>query len=136
MKTFKKIYDLLSRKERRQVLYLLIMILFMALLDAIGVASIMPFIAVLTNPDLIENNIFINNLFEYSSLFGVRTNEQFLFSLGILVFCLLVFSLAFKALLTYFQLRFSAMCQYGLSKRMMERYLNQPYSWFLNRHQC
>ena len=26
------------------------------------------------------------------------------------------------------------MCQYGLSKRMMERYLNQPYSWFLNRH--
>ena len=134
MKTFKKIYDLLSRKERRQVLYLLIMILFMALLDAIGVASIMPFIAVLTNPDLIENNIFINNLFEYSSLFGVRTNEQFLFSLGILVFCLLVFSLAFKALLTYFQLRFSAMCQYGLSKRMMERYLNQPYSWFLNRH--
>ena len=42
MKTFKKIYDLLSHRERRQVLYLLIMILFMALLDAIGVASIMP----------------------------------------------------------------------------------------------
>ena len=134
MKTFKKIYDLLSYQERRQVLYLLIMILFMALLDAIGVASILPFIAVLTNPDLIENNIFINNLFTYSNLVGVRTNEQFLFSLGILVFFLLVFSLVFKALLTYLQLRFSAMCQYGLSKRMMERYLNQPYSWFLNRH--
>jgi len=134
MKTFKKIFDLLSRRERKQVFYLLIMILFMALLDAIGVASIMPFIAVLTNPDLIENNVFINSLFNYSNILGVRTNEQFLFTLGSLVFFLLVFSLAFKALLTYLQLRFSSMCQYGLSKRMMERYLNQPYSWFLNRH--
>ena len=134
MKTFKKIFDLLSRSERKQVLYLLIMILFMALLDAVGVASIMPFIAVLTNPNFIESNIFIKNLFNYSNAFGVETNEQFLFALGILVFFLLVFSLAFKALLTYFQLRFSSMCQYGLSKRMMERYLNQPYTWFLNRH--
>ena len=134
MKSFKKIFDLLSVSERKQVFYLLIMILFMALLDVIGVASIMPFIGVLTNPDLIENNIFINNLFNYSNIIGVKTKEEFLFALGILVFLLLVFSLAFKALLTYVQLRFVAMSQYGLSKRMMERYLNQPYSWFLNRH--
>ena len=26
------------------------------------------------------------------------------------------------------------MCEYGLSKRMTESYLNQPYSWFLGRH--
>ncbi len=134
MKTFKKIFDLLSHQERKQVFYLLIMILFMALLDVIGIASIMPFIAVLTNPDLIESNVLINKLYNYSNLFGVKTNEQFLFSLGVLVFFLLVFSLAFKALLAYSQLRFSAMCQYGLSKRLMERYLNQPYSWFLSRH--
>ena len=117
MKTFKKIFDLLSPQERRQVFYLLIMILLMAFLDVIGVASIMPFIGVLTNPDLIENNLFINKLFNYSNLLGVKTNEEFLFALGIIVFFLLVFSLAFKALLTYLQLRFSSMCQYGLSKR-------------------
>jgi ATP-binding cassette, subfamily B, bacterial PglK len=134
MKTFKKIFDLLSPRERKQVFYLLIMVLFMALLDVVGVASIMPFIAVLTNPDLIESNTLIRNLFNYSNIIGVKTSEQFLFTLGILVFFLLVFSLAFKAILTYIQLRFSSMCQYGLSKRMMERYLNQPYSWFLNRH--
>ena len=71
MKTFKKIFDLLSHRERRQVFYLLMMILFMALLDVIGIASIMPFIAVLTNPDLIQNNILINKLYNYSNLFGV-----------------------------------------------------------------
>ena len=134
MKTFKKILNLLSSHERRQVVYLLIMILFMALLDTLGVASIMPFIAVLTNPDIIQTNILINNIFKFSNIFGVETNNQFLFVLGVAVFFLLVFSLLFKALLNYLQLRFSSMCQYGLSKRMLESYLNQPYSWFLNRH--
>ena len=62
MKTFKKIFDLLSPRERRQVFYLLIMILIMALLDVIGVASIMPFIAVLTNPDIVEKNPFLCDL--------------------------------------------------------------------------
>ena len=134
MKNFKKIFDLLSHRERRQVIYLLIMILFMALLDVLGVASIMPFIAVLTNPEIIQTNILINNIFKFSNIVGVETNNQFLFALGVMVFFLLVFSLAFKALLSYFQLRFTSMCQYGLSKRMLEHYLNQPYSWFLNRH--
>ena len=107
MKTFKKIFDLLSRRERKQVFYLLIMILFMALLDTLGVASIMPFIAVLTNPDIIQTNILINKIFKFSNIFGVETNNQFLFVLGVAVFFLLVFSLIFKAILSYSQLRFS-----------------------------
>ena len=37
------------------------MILIMAILDAVGVASIMPFIAVLTNPEIVENNFFFLN---------------------------------------------------------------------------
>ena len=97
MKTFKKIFDLLSPRERRQVFYLLIMILIMALLDVIGVASIMPFIGVLSNPDLIENNILINNLFNYSNLLGVKTNDQFLFVLGILVFFFAGFFISFQS---------------------------------------
>ena len=110
------------------------MVLFMALLDALGVASIMPFIAVLTNPDLIETNILINKVYKYLNAFGVNSNQEFLFILGFFVFFILVFSLIFKAFLTYLQLRFTSMCEYGLSKRMTESYLNQPYSWFLSRH--
>ena len=134
MNTLTKILDLLSHKEQRRAIFLLVMILFMALLDTLGVASIMPFIAVLANPDLIETNIYINNAFNYSNTLGVKTNEQFLFALGLFVFFVLVFSLIFKACLTYLQLRFTSMCEYGLSRRMLEGYLNQPYSWFLNRH--
>ena len=134
MKTLIKISNLLSKDERRRAFFILIMVIFMALLDALGVASIMPFIAVLTNPDLIETNILINKVYKYLNAFGVNSNQEFLFFLGFFVFFILVFSLIFKAFLTYLQLRFTSMCEYGLSKRMTESYLNQPYSWFLSRH--
>ncbi len=134
MNTFKKILDLLSSQERKKVFYLLCMIITMALLETLGVASILPFIAVLTNPELIQTNILIKQIFNYSTILGVKTDQQFLFFLGLSVFFILVFSLIFKAFLIFFQLRFSSMCEYGLSKRVLQSYLNQPYSWFLNRH--
>ena len=106
----------------------------MALLDMIGVASILPFMAVLSNPSVIETNIFLKKMFEFASIFGVNNNEQFLFFLGLTVLFCLIFSLIFKAITTYFQIKFVQMREYSISKRLIEGYLHQPYKWFLHRH--
>jgi len=134
MHTIKNLIFLLTPHERKRALVLLIMILIMALLDMIGVASILPFIAVLTNPTLIETNLFLNSLYQALFIFGVETNQHFIFALGILLFLLLVISLSFKALTIYFQVKFIEMCEYNISKRLVEGYLNQPYSWFITQH--
>lgn len=134
MQTLTKLLYLLSPHERRRGFILAGMFLVMALLDIIGVASIMPFIFVLTNPGLIETNILLNTTFQASSRLGIETNQQFLFALGSLFFVLLVVSLTFKAITTYVQTHFVQMLQYSIAKRLVEGYLHQPYSWFLNRH--
>lgn len=133
-KIIKKFIYLLTVKERKQALLLLIMVIIMALLDTIGVASIMPFVAVLSNPLLIETNYFLNTLFEMSSIFGVETSQQFLFALGIAVFLLLVISISFKAVTIYFQTLFITKLQHSAEKRLVEGYIHQPYIWFLNKH--
>ena len=134
MYTIKNLIFLLTPHERKRAMLLLSMILIMAVLDMIGVASILPFMAVLTNPNLIETNLFLNSLYHASFIFGVETNQHFMFALGILLFSLLVISLGFKALTIYFQVRFIEMCEYSISKRLVEGYLNQPYSWFITQH--
>jgi len=58
MQFFKKLLFFLSPHERKHAGVLLIMIIIMALLETIGVASILPFMAVLTNPNIIEQIIF------------------------------------------------------------------------------
>jgi ABC-type multidrug transport system fused ATPase/permease subunit len=131
MCAFNKLLNLLTIQERKRALLVLIMILVMALLDMIGVASIMPFMTILANPGLVETNTFLN--FTYIKL-GFTDPQQFLFALGILVFIILVVSLAFKALTAYTQLRFNLMCEYSISRRLMGGYLHQSYSWFLSRH--
>jgi len=134
MQTFKKLLFLLSPDERKNAVFLLIMIVIMALLDVIGVASLLPFMAVLTNPSIIETNLILNTMFQFSKIFGVENSQQFIFVLGILVFLLLVFSLTFKALTTYIQMRFVLMREYSIGRRLVKGYLHQPYSWFLGRH--
>ncbi len=126
-----KLVDLLTPKERVQAQLLLGMILIMALLDAIGVASIMPFMAVVTNPGLIETNPLLSTLYK---VMGSPSQRDFLLVFGILVFIFLLFSLIFKALTTYCQLRFNLLREYSIGKRLVEAYLHQPYSWFLSRN--
>ncbi len=134
MQTLFKLISLLTPYERKRAGLLLIMMIIMALLDMIGVASILPFITVLTNPEVVQTNSILNKMYEISNIFGVENNQDFLFALGILVFTILVTSLMFKALTTYAQLRFVLMRGYSISKRLVYGYLHQPYSWFLNQN--
>ena len=134
MQTLKKLLFLLTPYERKRAGLLLVMILIMAILDTIGVASILPFIAVLTNPELIETNLILNSAYQFLNKFGVENNQQFLFALGVIVFITLIVSLTFKALTTYAQVRFVLMREYSIGKRLVEGYLHQPYSWFLNQN--
>ena len=134
MQKFKKLLSFLSLSEKKKAGILLLMILTMALLDTIGVASILPFMAVLSNPDLIETNFILNKIFQVSSIIGVDSNQKFLLFLGICVFILLVFSTIFRSFTIYTQVRFVEMREYSIGKKLVERYLHQPYSWFLNRN--
>jgi len=125
------LFALLMPKERVRAQVLLFMILIMALLDTVGVASIMPLMAVITNPSLIETNRLLLML---NNLLGRPSQQDFLLILGVGMFVLLLLSLVFKALTTYCQLRFNLMREYSIGKRLVEGYLYKPYSWFLTRN--
>ncbi len=107
------------------------MILVMAFLDVVGVASIMPFMAVLANPGVVQTNPYLAAV--HAGL-GFTDAESFLFFLGLVVFAALVLSIGFKALTTWALLHFTQMRNYSLGQRLVAGYLHQPYEWFLNRH--
>ena len=105
--------------------------LIMGLTDAIGAASIMPFLSLLGNPKVIESSSFLQILKRYS---GIDSHQEFTFFVGIFVFILLVFSLSVKTITTYAQVRFSGLRDFTFGRRLLIIYLSQPYSWFLNKN--
>lgn len=134
MNIFYKVFNLLTLPEKKKSFLLLLMIVLMGFLDTAGLVSILPFLTILSNPDLIETNNLLNIIFEYTKTFGVQNKEQFLFFLGVVIFLFFIFSLSFKALTSYAMARFTQIREYSIGKRLIESYLHQPYSWFLNKH--
>jgi len=127
----KKILTLLTPRERRRGFLLMVMVLIMAVMNTIGVASIIPFMSVLGQPDIVYTNKWLNRAY---TAFGFSDPQDFLFFLGILVFAALVSSIMFKALTQYTLQRFTQMRNCSLSCKLFKGYLNRPYIWFLNRH--
>jgi hypothetical protein len=96
--TYRKLRDLLDRRERRNAFFLFVMMLFVGFMETMGVASIMPFIAVVSKPEVIRSNAVLDAIYE---MFGFSSVQSFLFFLGSCVFVLVVCSLGFKALTHY-----------------------------------
>ncbi len=107
------------------------MTLVMAFLETAGVASIIPFMSVLGNPEVVETNRW---LFAVYDGLGFTEPRSFLFFLGLVVFGVLVISIIFKALTSWAMLSFTNTRVHSLSCRLLKGYLGRPYSWFLNRH--
>ena len=128
---YKQLYDLLEPRERRHAALLLCMILIMAVLETFSVASVMPFVAVLANPSVVETNRYLSAA--YTAL-GFTSPQYFLFVLGLFVLAAVIFSTAFKALTGYAMVRFSNIRAYTLSQRLFKGYLQRSYEWFLGRH--
>lgn len=128
---YQGIYSLLDSHERRRAALVFGLLVVVAFVDALGVASIMPFIAVLANPKVVETNKYLAMV--YSGL-GFPSRDGFLLFLGIFFFVVLLASLSLRAVGTWAQLRFSHNRNATWSARLIGGYLRQPYEWFLNRH--
>ena len=65
---------LLTASERKKAGVLLSVMLLIAGLDALGVASILPFMGILANPDLVRTNESLNLVFVTGQKFGIDTD--------------------------------------------------------------
>jgi ABC-type multidrug transport system fused ATPase/permease subunit len=129
--TYRRLLDLLDQRERRRFWLLCGMIFVMGALELAGVASILPFLAVLSEPTVVDTNPLLGAVYQW---FGFTSTNQYLFFLGICTFLFILFGAAFKSLTIYILNRFSRMRDYSISSRLLGVYLRQPYVWFLNRH--
>ncbi len=131
MSIYIKLYQLLSPAEKRKALMVTILTLMMGLIDALGAASILPFMSIIGNPEVIEKSRMLNYLKEISN---INSHEDFTFLVGICVFLLLIFSLTLKTLSTYAQVKFSMLRDFTFGRKLLSLYLSQPYSWYLDKN--
>jgi ABC-type multidrug transport system fused ATPase/permease subunit len=132
MKLFlRQIYEILGRKERRSGALLLVFIFCNSFLDAIGIASLMPFMAVLSNPNLIYENTHLRFVYGILSEAGYGNERDFLILLGLLVFILLLLTAIMKIFTMYLQVRYAFFRERDIGSRLLESFLRQGYASYL-----
>jgi ABC-type multidrug transport system fused ATPase/permease subunit len=129
-----KIFNFFTKNQKKNFFYLIIFSSFVAFWEMLGIASILPYVALLSNPDLIQTNEILSSIYKLSKIIGVSNYNEFLYLCGIIFFLFLTTSIIFRVINNYMQTRFITMLEHSIGKSLVESYLHQPYAWFLNRN--
>ena len=124
--TFITIWKNLSRKRKRQVCFVLFLMLISATSEIISLGSILPFLAALSNPNLLWRNTYIQKM---STFFGVQDSSQLLF-LFTLIFIITILICSIIRLINIWANQFlGALIGTDLSCEAYRRTLHQPYQF-------
>jgi ABC-type multidrug transport system fused ATPase/permease subunit len=127
-KALDKVLSILSGDDRRQLYWLVLVMLIMAALEVAGIGSVLPFIAAVANIDRVLENSHARQLYE---LLGSGSKESFIMFLGGTVLVLLVARNLFFAAANWMVARVTLMWRHRLSEALLDKYLAQPYAYFL-----
>jgi len=123
-----KLWIIFTPAERRKAIRMLALVVLMAMAETASVLSIMPFLSVLGRPAVIQETPLL--MATYDRL-GLTDTRQFIFLLGFASIALVIASSLFKTITLHTLNRFVHMERHSLSTRLLSRYLQQPYEFFL-----
>jgi ATP-binding cassette, subfamily B, bacterial PglK len=127
----KKVLKLLTALERKRLLMLIGVMIVSAIVEVAGIASIMPFLGLITNPGMVQENKILH--YFYTALNFKSTNRYLIF-VGVIVLFILIVSNLLVFTTNWGLARFSWMRSHSISSRLLFNYLYQPYKFFLNQN--
>ncbi len=124
-----KTFAIITGKERRLLFVLSAAMLTSAILDTLGIASVLPLISLVMNPDIVSHNKWLHNIYTWLGFASIR-NFIIFAAFGILTILLIGNTLS--AFNTWIRLKFVWAINHSLSTRLLKKYLSQPYIYYLH----
>lgn len=124
-----KTYQLLNSREKKFSCILLGGMFFTAIIQLSGIVSVFPFIAVVSDPEIVKENKYLNELYEK---IGFANINNFLIFLGCIVLIFIIIGNFTLALKQWFQIKFVMSVSGNLQISLMKKYLFRPYSFYLD----
>ena len=127
----KDLWNLLESSQRKKLIILQVLMILMAIMELIGIASIAPFMAVVSNKEILETNSILKVLYIYSD---VQTHNEFLLLLG----CGVLFFISIGSILsiytTWKSTHFASKLGVELADRLYKYYLSNNWLFYLNKN--
>ncbi len=124
MKLIFATFAFLNKKDRYYLLALVALIVFTAFIELLGVGALFPYIKILSDPNILQNNHIANRIYQTLHMHSLH---RFYVLLGVFVFLLVLFKGFLSVLNNYFQTDFASKIKKRLSSYSLSTYLHLPY---------
>ena len=120
------ILNIFDREDKLNLFFLLLLFIVSGIIEVLGIASVAPFIALLTKPEYLTNNELYMSIINAYQL----TNLDATVLMGSLVIVLFATSNIVTAYTLWKTVSFTALQQHKISMILMQKYLYQPYEFY------
>ncbi|RDW22486.1 ABC transporter ATP-binding protein [Oceanobacillus arenosus] len=107
------------------------MMIIAAIFETVGIGLIAPFIGIITNPEIIQNQAILAYVYEF---FNFQNTNAFIILLVALLLSVFIFKNLYLLLFNYLQVRVTTNQQVKLSRDLFQEYLTKPYTFHLQRN--
>ncbi|MCD6007032.1 ABC transporter ATP-binding protein [Halomonas sp. IOP_31] len=125
----KELYQLLTKQQRRKLLYLQALVVVMSFAEIASVISIGPFMALVGDMSQLRGDGLPANLYQLS---GLSSPQVFLFWMGVGVLAVLLLAALFSMYTVWRLALYSTYIGADLSRRLFKHYMYQPWLFHAN----
>jgi len=125
---FIKVWGILSKYQRRRLIFAVFVQFLSGVTDLLGVISVIPFLTVAADPDILNSN---DILFEIMTWIGLSSDEFFIL-LGLLSLVVLVVNQIIRLGSTWYMSVITHQIWLEIHERLFSFYLYQPYLYHVN----
>lgn len=130
-RVIRKMLSLFTRREKACLAWIFLTALLTGFFQALGVASILPFMNLIMNPGLVADHPAYRWLYQ---LFQFQSAQAFTLAAGAVMLLVILLGNALSAYATWLKIDFVWKKNHALSRDLLRRYLDQPYAYFLHVH--
>lgn len=129
LKILNKMNLLLDKKQKTQMVGIVILMLVGGVLESLGITMAIPVLQVVIDTTSIQTNKYMHMIYV---LFGMNSPTQFAVVAMIGLVLAFVIKNAFLFVLQKVELKFVYTNQFATSRRMMINFMQRPYEYYLN----
>lgn len=129
LNTIRKLFYIFNRRQKLEIIVLVIMIVIGAVFELLGITAILPFVTIAMNPSQTFEN---ERLFYVYSLLEFDSVNDFLAFISICLIFIYILKNVYLIFMNKQIFAFSYDNQRKLSDRLLSSYLKQPYIFFVN----
>jgi ABC-type multidrug transport system fused ATPase/permease subunit len=128
---FKKINYVLDKRQKRNIIILLFVILIGSFMELLGVSAILPVANLVTNPDIINEKWYFILV---GDMFGFTNARQMAAFFSVLLIAIYIFKNIYITIMYNLQYKFVFNNQKRLAVKMMECYMHQDYLFHVSKN--